>query len=434
MRRTARACSALALLVGATVLPACSGPANLTQVANDLQTELMSMPGVADAWVYHDESYAEGVIFNVAVDVATATRAEIVAVADQIAATRINLVANYTQNVEFWVAPDKPVTIRRHSHIDAAQIADDAERLRVIAANADGRIDWFRGDNGAINQLSVSRGRTPGADLLDTVRRTAGETGLTLSVSPSSPSPVTPRMSVSFPLSTEGQTSIEHFLDSVPVGVFGLRIEHDGVRALQAMVPGDPAVAERDLTTAIDASKAVATSPMWLAWYVPSAVGGVPMFDGVVEVGDCSAPAGQIRQTSLRATHHDTATLATRLQSEIDTCAAPDLISAGPTPSSPEVVSPSPTSASGSRGVPDSVRAHGATSVVVHPSPVPTGNTTKGIAATRPLRPPSPVPSAGPNPRPAAGQDPAGHPPAGDKPQAAKKPPHSTSRTARSAR
>ncbi len=126
-RRGIRVVSAVALLAGVTaVAPGCGAPGSLTQVANDLQAALLSMPGVSDAWVYHEESYAEGVIFNIAVDVPAATRQQLVDIADRIDTNRIGLISNYTQNVEFWVTPNRPVTLRRQAHFDPSQVADDA--------------------------------------------------------------------------------------------------------------------------------------------------------------------------------------------------------------------------------------------------------------------------------------------------------------------
>ena len=119
-RRGIRVASAVALIAGVTaVAPGCGSPGSLTQAANDLQSALLSMPGVADAWVYHEESYAEGVIFNIAVDVPAATRQQLVDIADRIDTNHIGLISNYTQNVEFWVTPDRPVTLRRQAHFDA---------------------------------------------------------------------------------------------------------------------------------------------------------------------------------------------------------------------------------------------------------------------------------------------------------------------------
>lgn len=440
-RRMGRTCAALALLMGATVVPSCGGPASLTQVANDLQTALMAMPGVTDAWVYHDESYTDGVTFNVAVDVPTATRSQLIAVADRISATRITTIANYTENIELWVTPGKPVTIRRQSNLDPVQMADDAERLRVIAADADGRIDWFRDEAGAVNQLSVTEGQTPGADLLDAVRRNAGDTNLTLSVSPASPSPRTPRMSVAFPLSTQRRTSVEHFLDSVPVDVFGVRIDNDGVRALQVMVPADPAVAERELSTVIDASKAVAAGPMLLAWYVPSTVGGVPLFGGVVQVGDCSASATQIQQTSRQTSHEETSTLQARLQAKIDTCTAPDPIGTEAAQPPTKTLPLTATTPLVQRHPPLGVGPTDVTTVAGHPSPVSAGGAPSGKSPAMPARLPSPVRSRATAPLPAAAQVPTGPPPGGDEASAASGPRHSpapphrsTSRTARSGR
>lgn len=433
MRRLGRTCSAFALLIGATVVPGCGGPTNLTQVANDLQSALMTMPGVADAWVFHDETYAEGFTFNVAVDAPTATRSELIAIADRIADVRISLIANYTQNVEFWVTPDKPVTVRRHSHLDPAQMADDAERLRVIAGSADGRIDWFRGDDGAVNELSVSESHTPAADLLDAVRQSAGDTGLTMSVSPSSPSTRTPRMNVSFPLSAQSQASVGQFLDSVGVDVFGLRIDDDGVSALQAMVPADPAAAERELSTVIEASKAVAANPLLVAWYVPSAIGGVPLFGGAVEVADCSVPAAQIRQAALRTGHDDISTLQERLQSKIDTCVTPEPIRTEWTPPEPEALSPSPPITLSQRGTTLSAPAAHTTTAVVRPIAAPTGGATRDTPIVRPVRLPSPLRSPGMRPRPAAAGDPIAADP-GDAPHHPSAPHRSTSRTARSGR
>lgn len=434
MRRLGRTCSALALLIGATVVPGCGGPTNLTQVANDLQAALMTMPGVADAWVFHDETYAEGFTFNVAVDAPTATRSELIAIADRIADVRISLIANYTQNVELWVTPDKPVTISRHSHLDPAHMADDAERLRVIAEGADGRIDWLRGDDDAVNQLSITESHTPAADLLDAVRQTAGDTGLTMSVSPSSPSPRTPRMSVSFPLHAQRQAAVEQFLGSVGVDVFGLRIDDDGVSALQAMVPADPTVAERELSAVIDASGTVATDPMLVAWYTPSAVGGVPLFGGVVEVGGCSAPAAQIRQAALGASHDDTSTLQSRLQSKIDSCVTPEPIHTEWTPPEPEVLPPSPpTTLSQHRATVSVLATDIATAGAERLTPAPTGDATRDTPFARPVRLRSPLGSPGMGPRPAAAGDPTATDPGG--------PPHQptaphlpASRTARSGR
>jgi hypothetical protein len=400
-------------------------------MADDLQTALMSMPGVSDAWVDQDDSHAEGVTFNIAVDVPDATHDQIVDIADRIAAIRISPVTNYTQNVEFRVMPDKPVTISRQSHVDAGQIADDADRLRVIAAGADGRIDWFRSDDNAVNELAFNQSHTPGADLLDVVRRTAGNTGLTMSVSPSAPSRQTPRMITSFPLSAQGEKSIVQFLDTVPVDVFGVRIDTGGVRALQAMVPADPAVAEKQLATVIDASKAVAERPMWLAWYVPTAVGGVPVFGGVVEVGGCSAPAAQIRQAAQRVNHQDAAPLQTHLQSRADTCAVPDPIPSASTLSPPESISSSPTSVSDHSPAPDSVPAD-VTGVPIRPAPVPTSNPTSGngTSVAVPVRMPSPARQSTPSvPLPAAAQDPTGPPAHYPTPSH-----HPTARTVRSGR
>jgi hypothetical protein len=418
-----RAGSALALLIGAGVLPGCGAPTNLTEAADDLQATLMSMPGVTDAWVYPDESYAEGFTFNITVDAPTATRSQLIAVADQIADTRIRLIASYTQKVDFWVTADKPVTVRRESHIDSAQIADDAERLRVIAAGADGRIDWFRGDEGTVNQLSVTDSHTPGADLLDTVRRTAGDTGLTMTVSPASPSPRTPRMSVVFPLSAQAQTSVEQFLGNVSADVFGLRVDNDRVRALQALVPADPAIAEQELSTVIDASRAVAAGPMLLAWYVPSVVGGVPMFGGLVEVGDCSAPSAQIRQTSLHTDLDDISALRVRLQSKLGPCTAPEPAGvewtpplAAASPSSPRVLVRIPAESS---PAPDITR--GATRT----SPVAREDSPNRAAVPVPVRSAIRLPK-GTIPLPAAGLGPTAPPPVGGTPTAGPNgPPHS---------
>ena len=101
-RRLTRTLSAIALLAGiAAVAPGCGSPANIAQAADALQTTLASMPGVSDAWVYHDDSYAQGVAVNIAVDVSNATREQIADVADRIDATRFGLIANYAQNVQF---------------------------------------------------------------------------------------------------------------------------------------------------------------------------------------------------------------------------------------------------------------------------------------------------------------------------------------------
>ncbi|MBI3690710.1 MAG: hypothetical protein HY239_08670, partial [Mycolicibacterium aromaticivorans] len=387
-------------------MPGCGGPGNLTEIANSLQSALMSMPGVTDAWVYHDQSYAEGIVFTVAVDVPDATRPQLVAVANRIAETRISLVSNYVEDVEFWVTPDKPVTVRRQSLVDPVQIADDAERLRVIAAHTDGRIDWFRDEDDA-NQLTVTDSHTPGSDLLDTVRRTAGDTGLTMTVSPASPSPRTPRMRVSFPLSAEDRHSVEHFLDTVPVDVFGVRIDDGGVRVLQAMVPADPAVAEQKLATVIQESRAAATGPMWLAWYVPSALGGVPMFGGVVDVHNCSVAAAAIHQASLRSKHQESHSLQDRLQSMIDTCAAPEQISADvAAPSIQQPVSPSLPTPLVQRQAPDPARIPDVVTVPVTDRAAPSGTTAGRTSPAGTVRPPLPARTGSVIPRPASAVNP----------------------------
>ncbi|BBZ75280.1 hypothetical protein MANY_06170 [Mycolicibacterium anyangense] len=323
-RRGIRVVSAVALLAGVTaVAPGCGAPGSLTQVANDLQAALLSMPGVSDAWVYHEESYAEGVIFNIAVDVPAATRQQLVDIADRIDTNRIGLISNYTQNVEFWVTPNRPVTLRRQAHFDPSQVADDAQQLRTLAAGSDGRIDWFRSEDGSANQLSIEQGRGPGAALLDVVRQTAGQTGVTMSVTPAAPSRQNPRLVVTFPFAADQQAAVAQLVNQVPVDVFGMRIDAGAVRAMEVMTH-DPATAEQELTAVIDAGKAVSAKPMWLAWYYPT-FNGAPVYGGVVEVHDCSVqPATGVQNV---AVHSDAAggvsTLQTRLQAKIDTCPAP---------------------------------------------------------------------------------------------------------------
>ena len=322
-RRLTRTLSAIAVLTGiAAVAPGCGSPANIAQAADALQTTLASMPGVSDAWVYHDESYAQGVAVNIAVDVSSATREQVAAVADRIDATRFGLIANYAQNVQFWVTPDRAVTLQRHNQIDAAQIADDTERLRQIAAGTDGRIDWFRSDDGTVDQLAFSQTDKPGTAILDAVRNAVGETGLSVSVSPVAASRQTPQMLVNFPLDAAVQTSVFHALDAVPADVVGLRLDAAGLEALE-VVPPDPATAEQDLSNVITASDAVSARPMWLAWYLPTFTGGAPAYGGVVKLSDCSQASPAAAQTVADRTGDGVSTLQSRLQSKFDTCGAP---------------------------------------------------------------------------------------------------------------
>ncbi|WP_167103530.1 hypothetical protein [Mycobacterium sp. DL592] len=323
-RRTTRIASAVALLIGVTATaPGCGSPGSLTQVANDLQSSLLSMPGVADAWVYHEESYAEGVIFNIAVDVPTATHQQLVDIADRIDSNRIGLISNYTQNVQFWVTPDRPVTLRRQAHFDPTQAADDAAELRTMAAGTDGRIDWFRSDDGTTNQLSIDQGHGPGDVLLDVVRHTADQTGLTVSVSPVTPSRQNPRLVVNFPFTADQQTAVTRLVDQVPLDVFGMRVDTGAVRAMEVMTH-DPATAEQDLTAVIEASKPVAAEQMWLAWYYPT-FGGAPAYGGVVEVHGCSVhPVAGVQSVAQHMGNEGgISTLQARLQAKIDTCPSP---------------------------------------------------------------------------------------------------------------
>ena len=290
-RRLTRTLSAIALLAGiAAVAPGCGSPANIAQAADALQTTLASMPGVSDAWVYHDESYAQGVAVNIAVDVSTATREQVADVADRIDATRFGLIANYAQNVQFWVTPDRAVTLQRHNQLDATQIADDTERLRQIATGTDGRIDWFRSDDGTVNQLAFSQTDRPGTAILDAVRNAVGGTELSVSVSPVAATRQTPQMMVNFPLDAAEQTSVFHLVDAIPADVVGLRLDAAGLEALE-VVAHDPATAEQDLSKVITASDAVSARPMWLAWYLPTFTGGAPAYGGVVKISDCSQAA-----------------------------------------------------------------------------------------------------------------------------------------------
>lgn len=322
-RRLTRILAAVALTAGITaVAPGCGSPANIAQAADALQTTLASMPGVSDAWVYHDESYAQGVAVNIAVDVSTATREQIADVADRIDATRFGLIANYAQNVAFWVTADRAVTLQRHNQLDAAQIADDTERLRQIAAGTDGRIDWFRSDDGTVNQLAFSQTDKAGAAILDAVRTAVGGSGLSVSVSPVAASRQTPQMMVTFPLDATRQTSVFNLVNTIPADVVGLRLDAAGLEALE-VVTHDPATAEQDLSTVITASEAVSARPMWLAWYFPTFSGGAPAYGGVVKVGDClKGPAAAIQPAADR-TDDGVSTLQSRLQSKLDTCGAP---------------------------------------------------------------------------------------------------------------
>ena len=323
-RRLTRTLSAIALLAGiAAVGPGCGSPANIAQAADALQTTLASMPGVSDAWVYHDDSYAQGVAVNIAVDVSNATREQIADVADRIDATRFGLIANYAQNVEFWVTPDRAVTLQRHNLLDATQIADDTERLRQIATGTDGRIDWFRSDDGTINQLAFSQTDEAGTAILDAVRNAVGGTALSVSVSPVAASRQTPQMMVNFPLDAAEQTSVFNLVNAIPADVVGLRFDAAGLEVLE-VVAHDPATAEQDLSTVITASDAVSARPMWLAWYLPTFAGGAPSYGGMLQISDCSQePAAAIQMAADRANDDGVSTLQSQLQSKLDTCSAP---------------------------------------------------------------------------------------------------------------
>jgi len=323
-RRLTRTLSAIALLAGITALsPGCGSPVNIAQAADALQTTLASMPGVSDAWVYHGESYAEGVAVNIAVDVSTASREQIAAVADRIDATRFGLVANYAQNVQFWVTPNRAVTLQRHNELDAAQIADDTERLRQIATGTDGRIDWFRSDDGTVNQLAFSQTDEAGTAILDAVRNAVGGSALSVSISPMAASRQTPQMMVDFPLDAAEQTSVFNLVNAIPADVVGLRLDAAGLEVLQ-VVAHDSATAEQDLSTVITASDAVSARPMWLAWYLPTFAGGAPSYGGLLQISDCSQePAAAIRPVADHANDHGVSTLQLQLQSKLDTCSAP---------------------------------------------------------------------------------------------------------------
>lgn len=322
--RLTRSLSAIALAAGITaVAPGCGAPQNLAQAAEVLQTTLAGMPGVSDAWVYHDESYDQGVAVNIAVDVSNATGEQIAAVADRIDATRFGLIANYAQNVEFWVTQNRAVTLQRHSQLDPTQIADDSQRLRQIAAVTDGRIDWFRSDDGSVNQLAFNQSTSPGTAILDAVRSAAAGSGLSVSVTPAAASRRTPQMLVTFPLDAAEQASVFGVVDSFPTDVVGLRLDAAGLQALEVVAP-DPGTAEQDLSKVITASEAVSGRPMWLAWYFPTIAGASPAYGGVVKIGGCSqAPAATIQTVADRGTGSDVSSLQARLQSQIDSCGAP---------------------------------------------------------------------------------------------------------------
>ena len=330
-RRLIRTLCAVALPVAVSALsPGCGAPKNLAQAADVLQAGLTSMPGVSDAWVYHDETYAEGVVFNIAVDVSTATREEIIDVADRIRATRIGLIANYSQNVGFWVTQDRAVTVQRHGQLDAAQIADDSARLREIAAATDGRITWFRSDDGAVNRLSFDKTRSSGVNILDAVRNTMGDSAVSVSVSPVSVSRQTPRMVVAFPLDATEQASVFTFLGAIPADVVEMRIDSGAVRALEVVTP-DPTTAEQDLSAVVTASAGVSPGPVWLAWYFPTFPGGAPAFGGVVHVTGCSRqPVPEVERVSKSSQDDGLSSLQLRLQTKIDTCPAPQPVSAPP--------------------------------------------------------------------------------------------------------
>ncbi|MCI4676349.1 hypothetical protein [Candidatus Mycolicibacterium alkanivorans] len=317
-----RILSAVALLAGITAAaPGCGAPENLAQAADAAQSALASMPGVSDAWVYHENTYAQGVAVNIAVDVSTATREQIADVADHVDANRFGLIANYAQNVEFWVTPNRAVTLQRHNQLDPAQVADDTVRLRQIAAGTDGRIDWFRSDDGTVNQLSFDQTHSAGSTILDAVRSAAGGSGPSVSVSPVSPSRQTPRLVVHFPIDPTEQTAVFNVVNSVPAEVRGLRLDAAGLQALE-VVAANPATAEQDLAKVITASGAVSARPMWLAWYYPTFAGGAPAYGGVVQTGGCAQGPAAAVTTVTQRTGDQVSSLQSRLQTAIDNCGA----------------------------------------------------------------------------------------------------------------
>lgn len=335
-RRLSRTLAWLALLAGVAAEAAGCGTSLVdARSVDNLQAALTSMPGVTDAWVYHEESYSQGLAMNVAVDVSTATPDQIAAVADRIRAVQLSLAHNYTQNVEFWVTSDRAVTVERHSWLDSRQIAEDSERLREMATGTDGRISWFRSDDGADSRLSFDESHSSGADLLNLVRRTIGQTAVTVAVSPSPAARQSPQMLVGLPLDPDAQRAVLDAVEAMPTPVLGLRVDHDAVSVLQVVVPG-PDRAERDLLDVIAASRTVTARPLWLAWYFPTFAGRAPAFGGIVQVGECATvPAAVIHDASMRLGEDDATTLQSRMQSTIDDCQAPSPATA-PSAGSPQ--------------------------------------------------------------------------------------------------
>ncbi|MGY4709921.1 hypothetical protein ACXDF8_10275 [Mycolicibacterium sp. CBM1] len=426
VRRLRRTASVLAVTACvAAVAPGCGAQQNLAHVASEIQASLLSMPGVTDAWVYHETSDAQGIVVNISVDVSTATAAEIAAVAGRIRSTRVPLIANYLQNVQFWVVPNRPASVSRHSRLDPVQVADDSVRLRALAANLDGTIDWFRGDDPGIDELAITGGDADAVDVLDSVQA-AGVTA-TVSVSPESASRRTPRMLVAFPLQPEQQASILEFLASTPADIVGVEIADNAVRELEIAV-SNPAGVVEDLAAVIDSAAAVTSRPLWVRWYGLGTPAGPLVFGGSVEIQSCSAlPA--VEPVSQRLGVADD--LQRRVQSAVCGASNPSPPNTGDTQPAPPLspaatvtlsAATSPTPASTDTDLPASIRRAAAAACPTPPGLIPARScpasgpvsgsarqTAPSATPTRPLAlPPHPTTAISAASMPMAGPPPAG--------------------------
>lgn len=428
-RKVSRSVAAVALLAG--VSAGCGALPNDARSVDNLQATLTSMPGVTDAWVYHEESYSQGLVVKIAVDVSTATSDQIAQVAERIGAVQLGMVDNYSQTVEFWVTPDRAVTVERNSRLDSRQIADDSDRLREMAAGTDGRISWFRSDDGMDSRLSFEQSHSSGPDLLNLVRRTVGRSEVTVTVSPNSAARPSPQLLVGLPLDPDAQRLVFDSIEAIAVPVLGVRVDRDALSVLQVVVPGTDS-GEGALLDAVAASRKVAARSWWLAWYFPTFAGRAPAFGGIVHIGDCATvPAAVIHDASMHHAGDDDGTsLQARVQSQIDNCPASmpaTTPSAGSTPGPPtttapahppavpviDTVTPSPTAGtSTTRGVTVGQRSVASPCPARPANSAPAGCPSAGPGQPVSTRPPLPkVPVAG-RVLPAAGLAPDGLPPA----------------------
>ncbi len=245
------------------------------------------MPGVDSVNIGYENSFERGSTLHVQVQLPSASVQQIADVATTVNKTVGDDFENYEQWIDFAVAADSRVMIKRAARLDPAEIAHDARVARDIATALDGSsVEWFRNDRAPTNRLEVKAPSSTATAGFAALRAVLGDNAVDVSLAAGAIG-----WGVMFPFSLQDEVSIAQRIARMPVDVYAVSVGTDGAIARLSVALRDRGNGYDDLSAAITTAGGGPAQPLYVYWTANEKRPDPGLrFQGSATVGFCDYP------------------------------------------------------------------------------------------------------------------------------------------------